>query len=133
MTQSEKISLIVDDMFFAAKINAAAAAAGRPLERIRSRDQLEQLAAAPPLLVIVDLKAERLDPLQAVEYLKSQAELRAVPVVAFVAHVQTETIRRAQAAGCDVVLPHSAFTRMLPDIIAGKLDHLARRERPAGE
>ncbi len=131
MTPSEKISLIVDDMFFAAKINAAASAAGRPLERIRSRQQLEGLAAAPPLLVIVDLKADSLDPLQAIEYLKSQVGLRAVPVVAFVAHVQTETIRRARAAGCDVVLPHSAFTRMLPDIIAGHLDRLA--QRPAAE
>ncbi len=129
--QSEKISLIVDDMFFAAKINAAAAAAGRPVERVRSREQLEQLAAAPPLLVILDLKAERLDPLQAIEYLKAHDELRRVPIVAFVAHVQTETIRRAQALGCDLVLPHSAFTQMLPAIVAGDLDKLARRPRQA--
>jgi CheY-like chemotaxis protein len=129
--QPEKISLIVDDMFFAVKIRAAASAAGRPLERIRSRQQLEHLAAAPPLLVIVDLKANSLDPVQAIEYLKSQNALRAVPIVAFVAHVQTETIRRAQAAGCDIVLPHSAFTQMLPDIVAGNLDKLARRPRPA--
>jgi len=129
--QSDKISLIVDDMFFAAKINAAAATAGRAVERIRSREQLEQLATAPPALVIVDLKAERLDPMEAIAFLKSRDELRAVPVVAFAAHVQTETIRRAQAAGCDVVLPHSAFTQMLPEIVAGDLDKLARRPRPA--
>ena len=129
--QPEKISLIVDDMFFAVKINAAASAAGRPLERIRSREQLERLADAPPLLVIVDLKANSLDPMQAITFLKSQETLRAVPVVAFVAHVQTETIRRAQAAGCDLVLPHSAFTQMLPDIVAGNLDKLTRRSRPA--
>jgi len=129
--QSEKISLMVDDMFFAAKINAAAGAAGRTVERIRSRQQLEALAAALPLLVIVDLKATSQDPLQAIAFLKSQAALRAVPVVAFVSHVQTETIRRAQAAGCDIVLPHSAFTQMLPDIVAGNLDKLTRRPRPA--
>src|ERR1700754_3078596 len=115
--QSEKISLIVDDMFFAAKINAAASAAARPVERIRSREQLEQLADNPPSLVIVDLKAERLDPMLAIDFLKTTAALRAVPVIAFVAHVQTETIRRAQAAGFDMVLPHSAFTQMLPDIV----------------
>jgi CheY-like chemotaxis protein len=129
--QSIRISLIVDDMFFAAKINAAASAAGREVERIRSREQLEQLTAAPPSLVILDLKAERLDPMQAIAFLKSREELRAVPVVAFVSHVQTETIRRAQAAGCDLVLPHSAFTQMLPEIVAGNLDRLARRPRPA--
>jgi CheY-like chemotaxis protein len=129
--QPEKISLVVDDMFFAAKINAAASAAGRAVERIRSREQLEQLAAAMPVIVIMDLKATSLDPLQAVAFLKSQAALRAIPVLAFVSHVQTETIRRAQAAGCDFVLPHSAFTRLLPDIVAGNLDKLPRRPRPA--
>jgi CheY-like chemotaxis protein len=126
----EKICLIVDDMFFASKINAAAAAAGREIERLRTQEQLEQLRTAPPLLVIVDLKAERLDPLQAIAFLKSRDELRAVPVVAFTSHVQTETIRRAQAAGCDVVLPHSAFTQLLPEIVAGNLDKLARRPQP---
>jgi CheY-like chemotaxis protein len=131
--QPEKISLVVDDMFFAAKINAAAGAAGRAVERIRSREQLEQLAAAPPLLVIVDLKADSLDPMQAITFLKSHNELRAIPVVAFVSHVQTETIRRAQAAGYDFVLPHSAFTQMLPDIVAGNFDKLARRPRPAAD
>ncbi|HJQ25074.1 MAG TPA: hypothetical protein VKA60_14240 [Blastocatellia bacterium] len=125
--ETKKISVIVDDMFFAAKINAAAAAAGRAIERLRSPEQLEALAAAPPQLVIVDLKAERLDPVQAIEFLKSQSALRAVPVVAFVSHVQTEAIRRARAAGCDVVLPHSAFNQMLPDIVAGRLDQLTRR------
>ena len=128
--QSAKISLIVDDMFFAAKINAAASAAGRTVERLRTQEQLEQLTTAPPLLVIIDLKAERLDPMQAIAFLKSSDELRAVPVVAFTSHVQTETIRRAQAAGCDVVLPHSAFTQMLPEIVAGNLDKLSRRQQP---
>jgi CheY-like chemotaxis protein len=131
--QPEKISLVVDDMFFAAKINAAAGAAGRAVERIRSPEQLEQLASAMPLLVILDLKATSLDPMQAIAYLKSQALLRAVPLVAFVSHVQTETIRRAQAAGCDFVLPHSAFTQLLPDIVAGNFAKLARRPRPAGD
>ncbi|MFL6214822.1 MAG: hypothetical protein ACJ74J_13140 [Blastocatellia bacterium] len=128
--QSAKISLIVDDMFFAAKINAAASAAGRTVERLRTQEQLEQLTTAPPQLVIIDLKAERLDPMQAIAFLKSSDELRAVPVVAFTSHVQTETIRRAQAAGCDVVLPHSAFTQMLPEIVAGNLDKLSRRQQP---
>lgn len=129
--QSDKIGLIVDDMFFAAKINAAATTAGRAVERIRSREQLEQLVTAPPPLVIVDLKAERLDPMEAITFLKSRDELRAVPIVAFAAHVQTETIRRAQAAGCDLVLPHSAFTQMLPEIVAGNLDKFARRPHSA--
>ena len=120
--RANTISLIAEDMFFIAKINGAAGAAGRTVERIRSRQQLEALANTPPALIIVDLKAETLDPIESVAFVKSQQTMREIPIVAFVSHVQTETIRRAQAAGCDMVLPHSAFTKMLPDIVMGNLD-----------
>src|ERR1051325_9403755 len=128
MQQGERVSVVVDDMFFAAKINSAAGAAGRKIERVRSREQMEQeVIANPPGLLIVDLNSERLDPLQTIEYFKSQPALSCVPIVGFVSHVQTELIRRAQAAGCDYVLPRSAFTQMLPEIVSGNFDRLPRR------
>jgi DNA-binding NarL/FixJ family response regulator len=108
-------------MFFTAKINGAAAECQRRTERIKSREQLEGLGASPPALVIIDLNSDRLDPLKAIEYLKSSEQLSKVPVVSFVSHVQTDLIRGAQAAGCDYVLPRSAFTQMLPEIVAGNL------------
>ena len=120
MPPAERVAIIVDDMFFAAKINAAARAAGRQVEPVKSREQLEQLAAEnPPALIIIDLNSHRLDPLEAIRFLKAHQQAHAVPVVAFVSHVETELIRRAQAAGCDRVLPRSAFTQMLADIMAG--------------
>ncbi|HEX8091150.1 MAG TPA: response regulator [Blastocatellia bacterium] len=128
MEQAERVCVVVDDMFFAARINTAAGAAGRPVERVRSRDQIEQeIIIDPPSLLIVDLNSERLDPLQTIEYFKSQSALSMVPIVGFVSHVQTDLIRRAQAAGCDYVLPRSAFTQLLPDIVSGNLDRLPRR------
>jgi CheY-like chemotaxis protein len=128
MQQAERVCVIVDDMFFAAKINSAASAAGRQVERVRSREQLEQETVAnPPSLLIVDLNSERLDPLETIEYFKSQSALRAVPLVGFVSHVQTDLIRRAQAAGCDYVLPKSAFTQLLPEIVCGNFERLQRR------
>lgn len=111
-------------MFFTAKINGAAAECGRQIERVKSREQLEGLVANPPSLVIVDLNSDRLDPLEAIGFFKSRGELSAVPVVSFVSHVQTELIRGAQAAGCDYVLPRSAFTQMLSQIVAGDLSAL---------
>jgi DNA-binding NarL/FixJ family response regulator len=119
--REDRVAILVDDMFFTAKINAAAAECERRTERIKSREQLEGLAANPPALVIIDLNSDRLDPLKAIEYLKSSVELSEVPVVSFVSHVQTDLIRGAQAAGCDHVLPRSAFTQMLPQIVAGNL------------
>jgi CheY-like chemotaxis protein len=121
MTETESVAVLVDDMFFIAKINAAAAECGRRIERVKSRENLETLIANPPSLVIIDLNSDRLEPLGAIEFLKSQAELAKVLIVAFVSHVQTELIRKAQAAGCDHVLARSAFTQMLPQIVSGKL------------
>jgi DNA-binding NarL/FixJ family response regulator len=120
----EAISVLVDDMFFASKINAAAAGAGRQIVRIKSREQLEQLAADPPWLVIVDLNADRIDPIEAIKFLKLTQELNPVPIVGFVSHVQTELIRNAQVAGCDYVMPRSAFSQFLNQIVSGDLSSL---------
>lgn len=125
-----KVAVIVDDMFFAAKINGAAQAAGREVERIRSQEQLDSFKDSnAPSLLIVDLNSDRLDPFVAIERFKSTVELSAVPIVAFVSHVETELIRRAQAAGCDYVLPRSAFNQMLQQIVGGDFS-LLRRLRP---
>jgi CheY-like chemotaxis protein len=120
-TEKDRVAVLVDDMFFAVKIKSAAEACGRQIERIKSREQLEALRAAPPSLVIVDLNSDRLDPIETIRYLKTQAGLDGVPIVSFVSHVQTDLIRGAQAAGCDHVLPRSAFTQMLSGIVAGNL------------
>ncbi|HKP84517.1 MAG TPA: response regulator [Blastocatellia bacterium] len=130
MTQpGDKVIAVVDDMFFAAKINSAASAAGRQVERVKSREQLEQVISTHhPSLVLVDLNSERLDPLAVIEFFKSRPETGAVPIVGFVSHVQTELIRRAQEAGCDYVLPRSAFSQLLPEIVAGNLTQLRARQ-----
>lgn len=120
-TEKDRVAVLVDDMFFAAKINSAAEACGRKIERVKSREQLEALRTDPPSLVIIDMNSDRLDPIEAIRYLKTQAELNAVPIVGFVSHVQTDLIRSAQTAGCDYVLPRSAFTKMLIEIVAGNL------------
>jgi CheY-like chemotaxis protein len=125
--ENDRVAILVDDMFFAAKINSAAEACGRQIDRIRSREQLEGLVGDPPALMIIDLNSDRLDPLETIGFFKSRGELRAVPIVGFVSHVQTELIRGAQAAGCDHVLARSAFTQMLLDIVSGNLGPLTRR------
>ena len=125
MEQTGRLAIVVDDMFFAAKINSAAAAAGREIERIRSREQLDKLAESPvPSLLIIDLNSDRLDPLQTIEEFKSSPRLKAVPIIGFVSHVQTDLIRRAQAAGCDYVLARSAFNQLLPRLVAGDFSSL---------
>jgi CheY-like chemotaxis protein len=122
----ESVATLVEDMFFATKINNAATASGRVIERVRSREQLEGLAANPPSLIILDLNSDRLESLETIRYLKTNNDLAHVPIVAFVSHVQTELIRSAQAAGCDYVLPRSAFTQFLGEIVAGNFESLRK-------
>lgn len=123
----QAVAILVDDMFFTAKINAAAAECGRQIERVKSREQLEALAANPPSLAIIDLNSDRLDPLEVIGFFKFTPELATVPIVGFVSHVQTDLIKRAREAGCDHVVPRSAFAQMLPDIVSGNLGDLVRR------
>jgi DNA-binding NarL/FixJ family response regulator len=125
--ETARVAILVDDMFFTAKINAAAAECGRTIERIKSREQLEALIVNPPALVIIDLNSDRIDPLETIKFFKSRSELTATPVVSFVSHVQTDLIRGAQTAGCDFVLPRSAFTQMLLEIVSGNLSALTQR------
>jgi CheY-like chemotaxis protein len=129
MQQNDKVIVVVDDMFFAAKINSAANIARRQIERVKSREHLEQeVSGYFPSLVIIDLNSNRLDPLQTIEFFKSRPELNSIPIVGFVSHVQTELIRLAQSAGCDYVLPRSAFSQLLPEIIAGNFASLHTRQ-----
>ena len=121
---SERVAILVDDMFFTAKINSAAAACGRRIERVKTREQLEGFVADPPSLLIIDLNSDRIDPLEVIGFFKSTSATRTVPIVGFVSHVQTDLIRGAQVAGCDYVLPRSAFTQMLVEIVAGNLSVL---------
>jgi len=68
--QSERgIVVGVDDMFFAAKISAAADAVGSPITRIKSAGELiAHVERAGARLTIIDLNSARLDPIPTIRY-----------------------------------------------------------------
>jgi hypothetical protein len=49
--------------------------------------------------------------------MKADPELAGIPTLGFVSHVRTDLIQAAQQAGADEVLPRSAFTAQLPEIL----------------
>lgn len=109
----DKILAAVDDLFFAAKIRGAARLAGKSVQIIKSRAELEaQIGSAS--LVIIDLDAAQLEPLELVRLAKS---LRPIPIVGFLSHVEVELRRQAEQLGCEQVLPRSAFSQKLPQIL----------------
>lgn len=122
MTQeAQEILAVVDDMFFASKIRAAAEEGGLTVRFVKSTQQLEiAIGDQASSLVIIDLESNRVDPIQGIKTLKSSV-LASVPIVGFLSHVHLDLKRQAEAAGCDYVLPRSAFTAKLPAILQGRL------------
>jgi CheY-like chemotaxis protein len=117
-----RVIVLVDDLFFAAKIRATAEHLGVEVIFARSWEAISA-ASRPdaPALVIVDLHLQRDDPFLIAGKLKADDALGATPLVGFFSHVQVELQRRAEAAGFDRVLPRSAFTKRLPEILQGRI------------
>ena len=101
----------IPDLFFRSKVLETAKALSVDLDVARDADELiRKLREEKPLLVLLDLQAEALRPL---ETLRS---LDGVPVVGFLAHERTELREAAAATGCEV-LTKGQFASMLPGIL----------------
>jgi DNA-binding NarL/FixJ family response regulator len=110
-----QVLVLVDDLFFQAKIMETAKQLGVQLRTFGTGPSLlAEVLQTPPHLVIIDLNA-RQGPIAAIEHLHASAP--SVPIVAFLSHVQTELAARAKAAGCRDVMPRSLFTMNLAKIL----------------
>lgn len=106
-------------MFFASKIRATAEAVGVEVRFFRSIEKLvEKAREAKPELVVVDLHNTKLDPLALAAELKSDDELRKIPLLGFFSHVHVDLQRNAIEAGYDKVIPRSVFARDLGQILS---------------
>ena len=114
------VVVLIDDLFFQAKMHETAKLTGTTLQTVTTGEQLlKSAAASPAALIIVDLNA-RQGALDAVEQL-GDAGRSGNPrrVIAFLSHVQTDLAERARAAGCQEVMPRSKFTQNLAAILRG--------------
>src|SRR4029453_92803 len=108
----------VDDLLFSSKIRTTAQLSGVELVFARTPAQIvAQTRALSPVLVIFDLNSAKADPLNTVATLRSDPDLKAVPTMGFVSHVDTELIVAARQAGVDEVMARSAFAANLAKIL----------------
>lgn len=113
------VLVAVDDLFFVSKITATAQALGVPLRFAHTQDELIALALSEqPALLIVDLNGTGCSPLETIAQLKDDADLRHIPIVGFLSHVQADLKVKATMAGCDRVMPRSVFSARLPEILS---------------
>lgn len=108
----------VEDLMFSSKLRHAANQAGAVLTFVRSPESLVLAARQErPTLLILDLNADRLRPLEMVAALRQDPALANLRIVGFVSHVQADRIAAARTAGVDDVLARSAFVTQLPAIL----------------
>ena len=112
------IVCVVDDLIFSIKISTAAKQLDVPMyfERLK-QNVLQTIRDKQPSLVIFDLNSGRLAPIEAIAAMKNDPDLKAIRTLGYVAHVDSETIDKARAAGIDQVLARSAFSERLGEIL----------------
>jgi CheY-like chemotaxis protein len=112
---SSKILVVMNDLFFSAKINDCAKRIGMAAEFVKDRTIALEKIKAGPVLVIFDLNCATADPL---ELIRAAA---GIPTIGFVSHVQTDLRQKAVESGCDVVVARSAFAQNLDAMLVAAL------------
>ena len=117
---TRRVLAAVEDLLFKSKISETAYQLGVEASFPRSPERLlDTLRESPPDLLVLDLNSARFEPLELLRTVKSDRDLGRVPVVGFLSHVQKDLAVAAKESGCDRVMARSAFTRDLPQILAG--------------
>jgi CheY-like chemotaxis protein len=117
MKEKKKVLAVVDDLLFTVKISDAAKRAGLDAEFLKSEKDLLEKAKEQPLLIILDLNANSVNPLKLIGKLKGNGDLKSISLIAFLSHVQGELKLQAQEAGANMVMARSAFSQNLQQIL----------------
>lgn len=105
---------VMTDIFFLVQVTGAAKPLGFTVVCVKDKaTALEKVTAGAGVLVI-DLTCTGAEPLDLIREAKAASP---VTIIGFLPHVQTELKERALEAGCDTVLPRSAFAQKLPALL----------------
>jgi CheY-like chemotaxis protein len=113
------IVAFIDDLFFMAKVQETARKLNVKVTFVKTDKEVLELAAAgeeKPSLIIIDLNHHTVKPLTVIPKLKSKFK-KETSIIGFLSHLQGELKVKAQEAGCDMVLPRSAFSQNLPQLL----------------
>jgi CheY-like chemotaxis protein len=116
---SREVVVFAEDIFYTAKIRETARTVARDVRFVRDAGALERRLSGPaPSMVIMDLNAETLRPLEMLRKIKDHPEWKAARVVAYSSLTRAELMQEANQLGAEVVLPKTSFTQQLSDILA---------------
>ncbi len=117
---NSRIFAFVDDLFFAAKIQETARKLNVKVEFTKTdkdlAERMLQNGEEKPSLIIFDLNNANAKPLTLIPKLKAKLK-KGTSIIGFLSHVQGDLKQKAHEVGCDMVLPRSAFSQNLPQLL----------------
>jgi hypothetical protein len=116
-----RILFFVEDLFFFAKINETARKLGIKVAFVKNDPEtIAKIVEAPeeerPSLIVFDLNNTAAKPLTLIPKIKSKIK-KGTSVIGFLSHLQGDLKAKAIEAGCDMVMPRSAFSQNLPTLL----------------
>ena len=117
---NSRIFAFIEDLFFMAKIQETARKLNVKVEFVKSDkdlvEKMQQNGEEKPSLIIFDLNNNSVKPLTLIPKLKSKLK-KGTSIIGFLSHVQGDLKQKAHEVGCDMVLPRSAFSQNLPQLL----------------
>jgi CheY-like chemotaxis protein len=117
---TSRIFVFIEDLFFMAKIQETARKLNVKVEFVKTdkdlMERMEQNGDEKPSLIIFDLNLASVKPLTLIPKLKSKLK-KGTSIIGFLSHVQGDLKQKAHEVGCDMVLPRSAFSQNLPQLL----------------
>ena len=116
-----RIFCFIEDLFFIAKIQETARKLGVKVEFVKGdKEAVARLNDSPeserPKLLVFDLNNLNAKPMSLIPKFKLKFK-KATSIIGFLSHLQGDLKIKATEAGCDTVMPRSAFSQSLPNLL----------------
>jgi CheY-like chemotaxis protein len=117
---ASRVFAFVEDLFFLSKIQDTGRKMNVKVEFVKNEKELAERMKSSgvehPSLIIFDLNNANAKPLTLIPKLKSKLK-KETSIIGFLSHVQGDLKQKAHEVGCDMVLPRSAFSQNLPQLL----------------
>jgi hypothetical protein len=116
-----KVYCFIDDLFVTAKITEAARKMGVKIAFVKGeKDDIARITDEPEEtrahLILFDLNNVNAKPMTVIPKIRTRMK-KSVSIIGFLSHLQGDLKAKAVEAGCDSVMPRSAFSQALPNLL----------------
>lgn len=118
-----RIFCFIDDLFFQAKIQETSKKLGIKVEFVKGgadKEIVSRITDAPESerarLLVFDLNNANAKPMTLIPKFKTKLK-KSISIIGFLNHLQGDLKLKATEAGCDTVMPRSAFSQSLPNLL----------------